>query len=69
MYTETNYPSAKAVREAFKAGTKIAVYQPGGIFPGVRTGSTTLEGPHFPKQHKWYLSVEVDNFIVTKIKK
>jgi len=67
MYTETDYPTKKAFKDAFKSGTTIIVYQPGGLFPGISTGTTTIEGPHFPKPHKWYARVEVENYIVKKI--
>ena len=68
MYTEKNYPTAKAVKDDFKAGVKIQCYQPGGIFPGVLDGQAFLEGPHYPKPHKWYLSVILKDGAIVKIR-
>jgi len=39
---------------------KAYAFQPGGFFP-LATGKTVIEGPHFPKPHRWYASVEVDD--------
>ena len=67
MYTRTNYPSKKAFKEDFKAGKKIYTYQPGGMFPAKTDGRVSLEGPHFPKPHKWYASVLLEDGVVVKI--
>ncbi len=68
MYTCKNYASKKALVEDFKAGVKIETFQPGGMFPAVRDGSITLEGPHYPKPHKWYASATVKDGIITAVK-
>ena len=67
MYTFTNYKTKKAMREAFKAGKKIEVFQPGGFFPGKTDGQVTLEGPHYPEPHRWYASVEIKDSVITRI--
>jgi hypothetical protein len=67
MYTVINFKSKKALKEAFKAGDKIEVYQPGGMFKGVAKGRTTIEGPHYPKPHSFYLDVMVEDNVITKI--
>lgn len=57
MYTVTNFPTKKSLREAVAAGRRISVYQPNDMF-GARTpvkgDKVTLEGPHAPKPHSWY---------------
>jgi hypothetical protein len=58
-YTATNYTSKKQLVADFKAGKEIRVFQPG-PFP-LSEGSTSLEGPHYPKPHKWYSSGQVYN--------
>ena len=66
-YTDKDYTSKKALREDFNTGKRIHCYQPGGMFP-LSTGRSTIEGPHYPKPHKWYASVLIDeNGYVTKI--
>lgn len=67
MYTETNYKTKKQLKEDFKAGKEIACYQPGGMFPGVTDGEAYLEGPHFPKPHRWYCAVILKDRVITKI--
>ena len=72
MYTFTNYKTKKAMREAFEAGEKIAVYQPGqsvGFFPDYANtdGRVAIEGPHYPEPHRWYASVEIKDSVITRI--
>ena len=68
-YTYINFKTKKAMKEAFKAGSKIQCYQPGGIFPlSPVPGKIYLEGPHYPAPHTWYAAVLVDsNAIITKV--
>lgn len=67
MYTVKNFPTKKAMREAFARGEQLEVFQPGGIFPGTMNGTTSIEGPHSPKPHTWYARVQVKDGIITKI--
>lgn len=67
MYTEINFKTKKEFKEAFKRGEIIRVYQPGGIFPGTKTGKDVIEGPHYPKPHSWYASVLIEDYVVKKI--
>ena len=67
MYTVQNFKTKKQLKEAFKNGERIEVYQPGGIFPGKTDGRVTLEGPHSPQPHTWYASVEIKDSIITRI--
>jgi len=60
MYATRNFPTKKALKEAVAAnlagnGPAVTYFQPGlGDTP--MSGRVTLEGPHFPKPHKWYAS-------------
>jgi hypothetical protein len=66
MYTRTNYASKKALKEDLAAGKKIAVFQPGGMFESQTDGNVSLEGPHYPKPHKWYAQAVIkDGYIVS----
>lgn len=68
MYTSTNFMSKKALKEAVKNKEHITVYSPGtGIPP--KNGTVYLEGPHYPKPHKWYAEVIVIDGIITKVVK
>ena len=46
MYTEKNYGTKKELIADVKAGRKVRVYQPGGIFPSETEGRVAIEGPH-----------------------
>lgn len=67
MYTDINFKTKKAMKEAFKAGKKLSVHQPGGIFPGATEGEVTIEGPHFPEPHRWYARVRIEDSRIVKI--
>jgi len=58
-YERSNPKTKKALKELVATG-KAYAFQPGGLFP-LATGKTVIEGPHFPKPHRWYASVEVDD--------
>jgi len=68
MYTVKNYRTKKQLIEEFKAGVKIRVYQPGGLFPAVLNGEIALEGPHFPEPHRWYAQATIKDGVVVKVK-
>jgi hypothetical protein len=65
MYTQKNYGSFKELHDDFNAGKRIGVYYPG--IPGPDSGTGTLEGPHYPKPHKWYASIEFCDLVITKL--
>ena len=61
-YTERNFKTKKALKEAVAAGEKHRVFQPGGIFPDPPyPGTCVLEGPHYPKPHSWYAQATLDD--------
>lgn len=66
-YTDTDFTSKKALKEALARGEKIGVYSPG-PFPCRENGTVTLEGPHYPKPHRWYASGVVENGILVSVK-
>jgi len=68
MYTRRNYKTKKELIADVKAGKKVAVYQPGGLFPSKTDGAVTLEGPHFPEPHRWYASATVKSGIIVRVK-
>ena len=70
MYTTTNFKTKKALKEAVLAGQKVGVFQPNNMFgtPDPKEGSCAVEGPHFPKPHSWYASVELKDGFIVKVK-
>lgn len=68
MYTDFNFQTKKALKEAVASGKKVTIYQPG-PFGGddVKDGKYCVEGPHYPQPHKWYAQVVVENGYVVKV--
>ncbi len=67
MYTDINFPTKKALRQAVENGDEVTVYQPGPYGPEVKDGPGCVEGPH--ERHKWYAEVQIqDGVIVGKVK-
>jgi hypothetical protein len=66
-YTDVNFKTKKALKEAVKAGDIIGVYSPG-PFPCVTEGTVSLEGPHYPKPHTWYATAVVKGGYIESVK-
>ena len=54
MYTNRDFKTKKELKEAIAKGEQLGVYQPGGMSSPPENGKVFLEGPHYPKPHKWY---------------
>lgn len=67
MYEDKNFKTKRAFKEAVAAGEEVRLFAPGLGSPTVN-GTEYVEGPHFPKPHAWYASVEVKNGLVVKVK-
>jgi len=68
MYTVRNYTTKKALKTALAAGDTIRVFQPGpfgGDAP--MDGTVSLEGPHYPKPHRWYATATLKDGVVVKV--
>ena len=70
MYTTQDFKTKKELREAIKAGRKLTVFQPGGIFNQIppTDGTVYLEGPHFPRPHTWYAEGELKAGVLVRVK-
>ena len=67
-YVGPDYKSKKDFKEAVLKGIQHFTYNPSGMFPTTQNGSDVIEGPHYPKPHKWYAQVEVLGGVVIKVK-
>jgi hypothetical protein len=67
MYTDINFKSKKALKEALAAGKQLTCYSPG-PFPCPTEGRVSLEGPHYPEAHKWYASATLKNGVIVEVK-
>jgi hypothetical protein len=66
-YTNPDFRSKKALREAVAAGERVEVFSPG-PFGCKRDGDEFVEGPHYPKPHSWYAAIVVADGLVVKVK-
>ena len=72
MYTIIDFKTRKALKEEIARGGKVGIFQPNNLFnnpkanPGY-TGTAAIEGPHYPKPHRWYAEVEVVDGAITKV--
>ena len=67
MYTDRNFKTKKAFKEAVAAGMKVHLWAPGLGTPKTE-GTETVEGPHYPAPHTWYAQVEMKGGVVVKVK-
>jgi hypothetical protein len=67
MYTEINFKTKKAFKEAVARGEKIRLFAPGLGSPN-QNGREIVEGPHYPAPHSWYAGVDVKDGVVVKVK-
>ena len=67
MYTDKNFKTKKALKEAVAAGERITIHAPGLGTPKT-DGREYLEGPHYPAAHTWYAEVEMKNGLVVKVR-
>ena len=68
MYAAGNPKTKKALRELVAAGREVEAFQPGGIFPAQTDGSAVVEGPHYPKPHRWYAEVTLKDGLIISVK-
>lgn len=70
MYTDINFKTKKALKEAVASGKRVTYYQPGGFFSGEvpQNGTICVEGPHYPEPHRWYAECKVENGVIISVK-
>jgi len=69
MYVSPNFKTKKALKQAVANGNEVTIFQPrpfGGNEP--TDGPSSAEGPHYPKPHTWYASIEMKDGLVVKVK-
>ena len=68
MYTDINFKTKKAFKEAVARGEKITVYQPGPFGGNEPTeGTVCIEGPHYPEPHRGYATATLEKGYVVKV--
>ena len=67
-YVDPNYMTKKDFLKAVKSGEQLRPYSPGGMFPNPQNGNVCIEGPHYPKPHRWYASTVVKDGVIVSAK-
>lgn len=67
MYTQENFPTKRAFKEAVKAGKPVRLFAPGLGTPAT-DGVEYVEGPHYPAPHTWYAQVTMKDGVVVRVK-
>jgi hypothetical protein len=67
MYTDRNFKTKKALKEAVSNGETVTLYQPNGVTHKT-DGTVYIEGPHYPAPHTWYAQCEAKNGKIIKVK-
>ena len=69
MYTDRNFKTKKALKEAVANGEEVTYFQSGPFGGNAPTeGTISLEGPHSPAPHTWYAQATVKDGKVVKVK-
>lgn len=66
MYTQQNFKTKKALKEAVQSGQTVTLFAPGLGTPK-RDGAEFVEGPHYPAPHTWYAQVLMKDGKVVKV--
>ena len=66
-YVDPDFKTKKELKAAVAEGQKLRPYNPSGMFPTKINGEETVEGPHYPKPHKWYARVQVEDGVVVRV--
>lgn len=68
MYTDINFKTKKALKEAVDSGKQVTYYQPGPFASQCpQDGKINIEGPHFPEPHRWYAACIAKNGLIVKV--
>ena len=59
-YATVNTKSKKELKELVEKGEKIGVVELTPFGQRKKVGVVSICGPHYPKPHKWYAEVSVD---------
>jgi hypothetical protein len=65
-YTDVNFKTKKALKDAVKRGDRITVF-PAGLGTVPANGSCSICGPWYPEPHRWYALVWIKNGLVDKV--
>lgn len=67
MYVTPNFKTKKELRLAIAADSPVTYYQPG-LSDTPLNGTIYVEGPHYPKPHRWYATCKVRDGKIISVK-
>lgn len=67
-YVDPDFGAKKEFLAAVKRGAQMTPYNPSGMFPIKSEGRITIEGPHYPKPHRWYAEATVRDGVIVGAK-
>lgn len=67
MYTDRNFKTKKALKDAIARGEAVRLYAPG-LGKPADNGTEYVEGPHYPAPHTWYAQVTMKDGLVVSVK-
>ena len=68
-YVDGNPMTKKELKERIGRGERVTCFQPGlGEDLTRKTGTICVEGPHYPRPHRWYAEVTLRDGVVVKVK-
>lgn len=68
MYADINFKTKKELKESVESGQEIGVYNPSGMFAAPQDGTVVVEGPHYPKPHRWWASCRLVDGLIVSVK-
>ena len=66
MYASGNPKTKAELKRAVKANLGPLVFSPG-PWPAPTDGRTCIEGPHYPRPHRWYAEVQIEGGRIVKV--
>lgn len=66
-YATGNPTTKKMLKEWVKSGKEVRIFNYSGMYPTTSNGVAHIEGPHYPKPHRWYAQVQVEDGKIVKV--
>ena len=66
-YAEGNPKTKTQLKEWVASGKQVGVFNPSGMFPQRQNGKDVIEGPQYPKPHRWYAQVILKDGVIEEV--
>lgn len=71
MYAEGNPKTKKQLKEWVASGREVRAFLPNSDITGFKTqtdGQAMIEGPYYPRPHRWYAQVTLRDGVIVSVK-